>query len=103
MHDKVEIENIEELRRRQGIDDVELRLGIRELQAGDVVKLTLLIGATSSETVSVRITSIHGAAFRGKLVKRPASPALAKIRLEAPLAFTTDHIHSVIKAQTAHA
>jgi hypothetical protein len=67
MPKSVEIENIEELRRREGIVDVELREEICGLQIGDFVKVTLLTGARScGETVSVRITGIRGNAFRGK-------------------------------------
>ena len=62
MRARVEIENIEEMRCRQGIDDVELREAIRGLRVGDVVRLTFLAGAGSSagETLSVRVTSIRG-------------------------------------------
>ena len=44
MRNPVEIENIEEMRRREGIDDVELRSEIRDLQVGDSVRLTLMTG-----------------------------------------------------------
>ena len=91
----VPLENIEELRREQGIDDVELRMEIRALKAGDFVKLTFLIGA-AFETLLVRITSIRGSAFRGKLVKKPSSRGLAKL-VGAPIEFTTAHIHSLMK------
>src|SRR5438477_584590 len=54
-----QIENIEELRRREGIDDVELREEVRGLGVGDVVMLTFLTGTNSfaGETLPVRITS----------------------------------------------
>jgi len=45
MPPSIEIENIEKLRLREGIKDVELRRAIRGLRAGDYVKLTLLTGA----------------------------------------------------------
>ena len=93
MRNTVEIENIEEMRREQGIDDVELRQEIRGLKRGDVIKLTLLTGR-SSETLSVRITSIKGLAIRGKLVAQPAIPGPAKLRVGSPIVFTTAHIHS---------
>jgi hypothetical protein len=104
MKNRIEIENIEELRRLEGIDDVELREEIHGLAIGDRVKLTLLPGPGSpvSETVLVRITSIRGAAFRGKLVSRPASAGLAHLRAGWPLAFTAAHIHSIPKGQPAH-
>src|SRR4051794_12299675 len=73
----VEIENIEEMRRREGIEDVELREEIRGLRVGDIVKLTFLTGSHSFETLLVRITSIRGAAFRGKLANGPTSAGLS--------------------------
>ena len=50
----IEIENIEEMRLREGIVDVELRDQIRGLQIGDLVKVTLLAMAKSGagETVA---------------------------------------------------
>ena len=99
MPNTVEIENIEEMRRQEGIDDVELRIEIRSLHAGDFVKLTFLIGTTSFETLLVRITSIRGSAFRGKLVTRPTSSGLSKLEAGAPIVFTTAHIHSLLKKQ----
>ena len=99
MANTIAIENIEEMRRQEGIDDDELRIDIRGLKAGDFVKVTFLIGTASFETVSVRITSIRGSAFRGKLVKRPSSSGLAGWKAGAPIAFTTAHIHSLRKKQ----
>ena len=101
MRTVVEIEDIEQRRLRAGIDDVELRAEIRGLQVGDVVKLTFLTGATSFETLSVRITSISGSAFRGKLADRPVAPALSKLRAGSPVAFTAAHIHSLGKRGAA--
>ena len=71
MRPAVAIEEIEQMRRQQGIEDAELRREIRGLRVGDRVKLTFLPGATSAagETLLVRITSINGRAFRGKLVE----------------------------------
>jgi hypothetical protein len=93
----VEIENIEEMRRQQGIEDVELREGIRGLRAGDFVKLTLRSGTKPSpgETLPVRITSIRGATFRGKLARKPAAPGLAGLALGAVVVFTAAQIHSL--------
>jgi hypothetical protein len=99
MRDRVEIENIEELRLHQGIDDVELREEIRGLGAGALVRLTLLSGAFGGETVVVRITSRKGPTFRGKLVRKPATAALARLRAGWPLAFTAAHIHSLPKGR----
>ena len=95
----VEIENIEEMRRREGIDDIELRKEIRGLRVGDFVKLTIVAGPTLFETLPVRITSIRGCGFRGKLAGKPASKGLAKLPDGATLVFTSAHIHSVPKGQ----
>ena len=97
MTDNVLIENIEAMRRLQGIDDVELHDEIRGLAIGDVVCLTLLAGERSAETVAVRITAINGGHFRGKLTARPASAAMSTLRAGAAVEFTADHIHSLLK------
>jgi len=103
MRKPVEIENIEDMRRREGIEDVELWEAIRGLRVGDLVNLTLLPGpASAGETLPVRITHIRGSAFRGTLAARPASAGLAQFRVGAPLAFTTAHIHSLAKGQPSH-
>jgi hypothetical protein len=100
----IEIENIEQMRLREGIVDFELRDQIRGLQIGDLVKVTLLAMAESSpgETVLVQITSIRGTGFRGKLTRRPVSAGLSKLRAGLPIAFTKAHIHSIPKEQLAH-
>jgi hypothetical protein len=99
MRNPVRIENIEAMRHRQGIDDVELREEIRKLGIGDFVRLTLLSGANApaGETLSVRITKIRGDAFRGRLADRPSSNGLAKLAVGTPVVFTADHIHSLAK------
>jgi hypothetical protein len=101
MRNVVEIEDIERRRLRAGIDDVELRSEIRGLQVGDVVRLTFLTGTTSFETLSVRITSISGPAFRGKLADSPATSALSQLRAGSAVAFTAAHIHSLGKRRAA--
>src|SRR5437870_3217611 len=103
MKNTVEIENIEEMRRRQDIDDVELREEIRGLQVGAAVKLTFLAGTTSgaAETLVVRITRIRGYTFRGKLVTKPASAELSDLRVGSFVSFTTAHIHSLPKGPSA--
>jgi hypothetical protein len=98
----VEIQDIDTMRRREGIDDVALREAIRALKVGDFVKLTLLSGTTSAETVAVRITSIKGSAFRGKLADQPASSGLVTLRAGSALAFTTAHIHSLARRRNTH-
>src|SRR5690349_3332486 len=95
MRNDIRFENIEQMRRRVDIDDVELRDEIRGLAIGDFVKLTPLTGAKSFETLLVRITDIRGSAFRGELAERPAAAGLAKLRVGSPVAFTTAHIHSL--------
>jgi hypothetical protein len=99
----VALENIEEMRRRQGIEDVELRQKIRGLARGDFVRLTFLSGQQEprAETLVIRITSVRGCTFRGKL----AGAASAKTRSLRPgttVVFTTDHIHSLLKEGPAH-
>jgi hypothetical protein len=101
MRNRVEIEDIEGMRRQRGIDDAELRVEIGGLEVGDLVNLTLLTGTSSFETLSVRITSIRGSTFRGKLAARPASTVLAHLRVGTLLTFTTAHIHSLPKGQEA--
>lgn len=105
MRKQVQIENIDEMRRRVGIDDVELRGAIRGLRIGDYVKLTLLAGPSPSggETVLVRVTRISGSEFRGRLADRPTSRALAQLRVGSPLAFTAAHIHSLPERVQPHA
>jgi hypothetical protein len=91
MRNPVEIEDIEEMRRREGINDVELREEIRGLKIGDFVKLTLLThtGSFAGETLLVRITRIRGCTFRGKLAMKPAFIGLSKLRVGSPINFTT--------------
>jgi hypothetical protein len=100
----VVIEDIEEMRRREGIDDVELRKEIRALQVGDFVKLTLLAGAAPSpgETLRVRITRISGDEFRGKLASRTAANGPLNLPAGSRVAFTSAHIHSVLKRSPVH-
>jgi hypothetical protein len=100
MRNPVEIENIEELRRQAGIDDVELREEIRGLGIGDHVRLTILTGTRSFETLLVRITSIKGSTLRGKLAGRPA--AASNLRVGLPVTFTTAHIHSIPPRRAKH-
>ena len=103
MRNLIEIENIDEMRRRAGIDDVELREDIRALRVGDSVRLTFLAVTKplASETLSVRITSIRGNSFRGKLADRPASSGLSGLRIGTSVTFTRDHIHSVPKERAS--
>jgi hypothetical protein len=95
----VQIENIEEMRRQQGIDDVALRTEVRGLRIDDFVKLTFIATPHASETLVVRITSIRGSAFRGKLVVGPASAGLGHLRTSTVVAFNAAHIHSIASKQ----
>jgi hypothetical protein len=88
----LEIEDIEEMRRREGIDDVELRAEIRCLTVGAIVKLTFVTELRAFKTVPVRITQIRGMRFRGKLLQ----PALTLPRGKM-VVFTFAHVHSVVK------
>jgi hypothetical protein len=95
----VAIEDIESLRCRAGIDDIELRDEIRLLRVGDTVNLTFLKDAVSraGETLAVRITFRRGGCFRGSLAARPASAQLASLRSGGPILFRATHIHSIPK------
>jgi len=97
MPEPVQLENIEQMRRKAGIDDAELRNQISRLAVGDLVRVTLLSGTgpNAGETLPVRITSIRGGVLRGELVARPVSAALAKVQVGFPIAFTIAHIHSI--------
>jgi hypothetical protein len=95
MRKAVEVEEIAKMRDEQGIEDVHLWQQIAGLDTGDFVKLTLLTGSGPSETVTVRITSISGSVYRGKLIKRPISAALSDLNAGRLLTFTARQIHSV--------
>jgi hypothetical protein len=104
MRNLAPIENIEEMRLREGIDDAELREQIRGLKVGDFVRLTMLTRAEASagETLSVKITSIRRDAFRGELADSPAFASRLKLRLGSPVVFTVAHIHSLPKMRTTN-
>ncbi|HTU20511.1 MAG TPA: hypothetical protein VMG10_20790 [Gemmataceae bacterium] len=97
----IEIENIDEIRRSEGIDDVELHEDIRRLRVGDHVHLTFLAGATLRETLPVRITRIRAGQFRGRLAGRLARPEAFGLRPDALVSFTAGQIHSIAKPQPA--
>ena len=103
MQNPVALENIEEMRRQQGIEDIELRHKIRGLARGHFVRLTFLTGhgEPRAETLLVRITSIRGCTFRGKLASKPSS-ASAGLVIGTTVVFTTDHIHSLWKGELTH-
>jgi hypothetical protein len=95
----VEIEDIQQPRWKQGIEDLELRAEISGLQVGDSVKLTFRADEVSfaGETLLVRITNIKGCAFRGKLAAKPARIGLSNLRVGSLVRFTATHIHSIAK------
>jgi hypothetical protein len=97
----VEIENIDELRLREGIDDVELHEDIGRLRVGDHVRLTFLAGANLRETLTVRITRIRAGQFRGRLTSPAARPELLGLRPNALVTFTAGQIHSIARSQPA--
>lgn len=101
MRVRLQIQDIEDMRRRVGIDDADLREAIRGLRAGALVRLTLLAGVPGAvgETLLVRITSLREGTFRGKLASRPASAGLSGLRVGRRLAFTASHIHSLPRMQ----
>src|SRR5690242_19875839 len=77
---RIAIEDIDELRRREGIEDAELHEEIGRLRVGDHVRLTFLAAAGLPETLSVRITRIRGGQFRGRLACPPARPQRLGLR-----------------------
>lgn len=95
----VEIEDIERLRRRAGIEDDELRNEIRLLRIGDTVNLTFLKDAVSGvgETLAVRITFIRSGCFRGNLASEPRTAYLSALQSGSTVIFKTTHIHSIPK------
>jgi hypothetical protein len=101
------IEDIAGRRRREGIDDADLRVAIRGLAVGDLVRLTLRAEqSTAGETVVVRITEVgvpvcgSPDGFRGALAGRPATNALTALGAGFTLGFTGDHIHSLPTGRT---
>ncbi len=93
----IKIENIDDLRRCEGIDDVELHADIGRLRVGDQVMLTFLSGPSLRETLPVRITRIRGEQFRGRLTGRPARPKLLGLKADAMVTFTAGQIHSIVR------
>lgn len=104
MPNPVMIENIEAMRRREGIDDIDLRRAVRALEIGDFVRLTLLTDERESagETVMVRVTGIRGTSYQGTLADRPTVRGLSNLPIGLPLVFAMAHIHSIPKARAAH-
>jgi hypothetical protein len=91
----IAIENIEEMRRREGIDDEELHGEISRLKVGDLVRLTLRVSRIAAETVIYRITAMQQMEFRGECASLPFDTRLRRLTNGMTLCFTADHIHSV--------
>jgi hypothetical protein len=100
-----ELEDIEALRQRQGIDDVELREAIGGLRVGHVVRLTFRTEAKGfgGETLRVQVTRIRGHTIRGKLVQAPVAAALANLGSGVLIDFTAAHVHSILKGAPVRA
>ena len=99
----VDIENIDEMRRRAGILDVELESGILALDVGDYVRVTLLskVKPFAAETLLVQITTIRGGTIVGRLAQGPATAGLAQLSEGGTLSFARAHIHSIAKRHSA--
>ena len=82
--------------------------GVAQLRTGLAALLHQVIAGSSAhdeekgqpraETLLVRITSIRGCSFRGKLASAPASRTM-DFRVGTAVVFTTDHIHSLVKGR----
>jgi hypothetical protein len=96
---RIRIENIEEMRDHQGIDDEELRRAIKGLRVGDFVKVTFVPSGCNSagETLFLRVTKIDGDRLVGKLDEEPTLPGLSGLQVGSSVAFQKVHIHSVPK------
>ena len=95
----IAIENIGQMRRREGIDDCELEDEIRQLHVGDIVRLTLRASDRAVESVLVRVTTVHEQQFTGAFATPPADSRLQRLTDGMTLSFTADHIHSIHKTQ----
>jgi hypothetical protein len=92
------LEDIEARRLEQGIDDVSLRSAISLLRRGDHVKLTLVTGPLSYETLQVCITTTGNHQFRGKVTSILPAKCPVNLKVGASISFQAIHIHSVVKA-----
>lgn len=100
MKHTLDLEDIEALRLRQGIDDVELREEVRRLGPGDCVRLTFLGAARPNETLMVRVSRVNGADFQGKLLQKLSQEGQAGLQLGETVCFRAVHVHSVVKHVT---
>jgi hypothetical protein len=67
------------------------------------VRLTARVGNQPfpGERLLVRITSVRGNVFRGKLSRGPAAARFPGVKVGSLLTFTADHIHSVASKRAA--
>jgi hypothetical protein len=100
MKPTIRIEDIDRLRRDQAIDDAELRGQIRVLLPGHLVRLTFLPGSDEvpPEMLLVRVTSIRGTVYRGRIAQDPSS-RLVDLPRGRLVRFARAHIHSVVKGR----
>lgn len=91
------LENIEQMRLREGIDDIELRESIRQLQIGDCVYVTFLDCShpKRSKTVLIRLVAIHKNGFGGKLMQPLDALGPSDLRVGSLVTFRESHVHSV--------
>ena len=95
------IENIDEARKREGIDDVVLHDEIVRLKAGDHVRLSVSSDGKQFEMVSVRITSVKGSALRGKVLEKPRSRSLGTLIAGSAMTFKAGQVHSIVDGKPA--
>ncbi len=96
----IEIENIDELGRCNGIGDIESHEDIGRLRVGDHVLSTFLSDTKLRTTLPVRITHIRAGRFRGRLAGTIARPEWLGLRPNVLVAFTAGQIHSIARPQT---
>jgi hypothetical protein len=95
----LDLEDIDSMRLQLGVDDVELRDRIRQLVAGDCVRLTFLSTIKGNHTLMVRITSMKNGAFRGRLLHVPVKMVPDGLRVGILIPFAAEHIHSIVRAK----
>ncbi|HEX3314791.1 MAG TPA: hypothetical protein VHR72_07875 [Gemmataceae bacterium] len=95
------IENIDDVRKREGIDDVVLRNEIVRLKAGDQVRLSVSSDGRQFEMLAVRITSLKGNAIRGKLLDKPRSRGLGTLAPGSAMKFAASQVHSIVDGKPA--
>ena len=99
----VELENIEEMRRRRGITDDKLRDEIPPLRSATRSGSPWRRAPKPSreKPCTCDITTIKGQSFQGELTKKPSSARGSKLRVRSRVTFTAAHIHSVDSPNSA--